>query len=401
MAVSPLPDGPSIKHYLGDPSEDRLFLILRGESEQDFPQLSAAKRCIKSANRVTLLREAKRRCQLIPRGKRVAPSVMDKQMILRWLEKNPVLHDEEKPFFLHELKRLDHEPRALFGSDSSPNNDGPFEYEPRPSDETSREAVGGKTNKQEPGDKKMQDGLSQAARRFRPVYACHEGHHMEEENEDTPVDYRTAQETGLSRNLDRADESRHLPMGASHQRPHPNPISKPSQTAAIRPQHAGAADVHGQNVAFHSAQLSGLDKHQTMSGQDETDPIDIALRTFQETEENFFFGEEEWNRFPLPGASQQQQQPHNPLNPAANERTEEGWEQHAVAEKHHPEAPQDEEMNVEPIPIEGSCTNNCHADALPEFTYRLLCFAEIAGQNGGVLYNTDDDTPIPIGKCDF
>jgi len=74
------------------------------------------------------------------------------------------------------------------------------------------------------------------------------------------------------------------------------------------------------------------------------------------------------HRNPPPGASQQQGQllgPNNPPNQhTAVDRAVEGWKQHAVAEQHQ----HAEEMDPEPFSIQGSCTNNCHAEEVPLFT---------------------------------
>eukprot|EP00540_Astrosyne_radiata_P000915 CAMPEP_0116851226 /NCGR_PEP_ID=MMETSP0418-20121206/16592_1 /TAXON_ID=1158023 /ORGANISM="Astrosyne radiata, Strain 13vi08-1A" /LENGTH=518 /DNA_ID=CAMNT_0004483199 /DNA_START=221 /DNA_END=1773 /DNA_ORIENTATION=- len=134
-------EGPSIQHYEENPSVGHLLLILLGSD------LLTGMEPIRPPNRPELVQEVKRRCQFLPKGKRVAPSHMNMQKMLQWLEQNPVLLDEEKPYFLWELRRLNHGPRALPGADSPPNGDGPSNgdgppvHEPRPSDETPREAL--------------------------------------------------------------------------------------------------------------------------------------------------------------------------------------------------------------------------------------------------------------------
>jgi len=120
MAAAFLAGGPSIQNYEERPSDARLLLILLGESEQDFPELLAATKRIGRLRLSELKLEARRRCQILPKRKRVPSSQMGKAQLLRWLEENPTLRNEEKPYFQWVLGNLD------LGACTPPGGDGPF-----------------------------------------------------------------------------------------------------------------------------------------------------------------------------------------------------------------------------------------------------------------------------------
>jgi len=106
MLVSALCDGPSVRHYSEEPANLRLLIILLGESRDEFPRHDGCQKMMSSLLRepttIPMLRaEVKRRIEVmkVPLGKRVPPSHLSRVQLEDWLSKNPVLLEEEKPYF--------------------------------------------------------------------------------------------------------------------------------------------------------------------------------------------------------------------------------------------------------------------------------------------------------------
>jgi len=100
-------DGPSVCYCNEARSERRLFLVLLGQSESEFPHLSAALGVVKNPPVSVLRQEVKRRTNLLPLAARVAPANMNRMQLHRWLDQNPIhLEEEEKMYFQKELEDL-------------------------------------------------------------------------------------------------------------------------------------------------------------------------------------------------------------------------------------------------------------------------------------------------------
>jgi len=113
-------DGPSKTYYEEATSSSRLFLILLGESEDEFPGYLSAWQEQRKPTAKDFRAEVKRRCGLLPKGERVTPSQWNKKMLEDWLMKNPVLKEEEKPYFLFQLNDLLPPIRIIARGDGSP-----------------------------------------------------------------------------------------------------------------------------------------------------------------------------------------------------------------------------------------------------------------------------------------
>jgi len=112
MIVESFAEGPSFRFYNEAQNEENssdavLVTILVGQSETEFRGLKnyidQVHNMIERKPRVTLLCEEVRRrqrCLKIPRGRRIAPSQFNWELLKEWLHDNPVqLTDDEKPFF--------------------------------------------------------------------------------------------------------------------------------------------------------------------------------------------------------------------------------------------------------------------------------------------------------------